>query len=384
MFMDNEPGEERLVADWTLTLEDMFKVEKCRGESNRRWFAVQLCYLRNEGKFLEDFANFPLKIINFVSLQMGLLPVLLMTDPGREATTSSYRLRLQNYLGVQNLTDETEAHLRNLLKQEAVSGKTEKEMSKTARFYLRERKVLLPPLRFFTKLIRESLLFAQEDVFTEVADLLSEEVGTGLEGLLEVENNRSRLFDLKEYPPKATSRAIVKYLEKYHFVNAITKNKIDLSGINPHFGSFNRGVPFSNNKMFWYLLSEAGMIEEKREELRNDETLKRIYNEKFNAVYGLGLVNIIDRPTRDVTQLIKGEELPGRKKISRIIKAEMPKVVCFIGKVTYQKYTGLKDFSFGWQDAIGKSRVFVMHAPLRGEAIVRIRELMEIVRAAQD
>ena len=27
MFMDNEPAEERLVADWTLTLEDTFEVE---------------------------------------------------------------------------------------------------------------------------------------------------------------------------------------------------------------------------------------------------------------------------------------------------------------------------------------------------------------------
>lgn len=136
--------------------------------------------------------------------------------------------------------------------------------------------------------------------------------------------------------------------------------------------------------MFWYLLSEAGMIAEKREELRSDGALKRIYEEKFNAVYGLGLVNIIDRPTRDVTQLVKGEELPGREKIFRIIKNEMPKVVCFIGKVTYQKYTGLKDFSFGWQDSICKSKVFVMHAPLRGEAIVRIRELREIAKIARD
>ncbi len=233
MFMDNEPGEERLVADWTLTLEDVFEVEKCRGESNRRWFAVQLCFLRNEGRFLEHFENFPLKIINFISLQLGILSVLLMTEPGREATISGYRSRLQNHLGIQNLTDEMEAHLRNLLKQEAVSGKTEKEMSDAAQFYLRERKVLLPPVKFFTKLIRESLLFAQADVFTEVADLLPDEIGTELEGLLEVENNRSRLFDLKEYPPKANSRAILKYLEKYHFVNALTKNKIDLSSINP-------------------------------------------------------------------------------------------------------------------------------------------------------
>ena len=59
-------------------------------------------------------------------------------------------------------------------------------------------------------------------------------------------------------------------------------------GINPHPGSFSRGVPFSNNKLFWYLLSEAGLIKEKRDELRDDKTLGQIYKEKFNAVYGLG------------------------------------------------------------------------------------------------
>jgi len=160
------------------------------------------------------------------------------------------------------------------------------------------------------------------------------------------------------------------------------KSKILFVGINPHFGSYNRGVPFSNNKLFWYLLSDAGLIKEKRDELRNDETLKRIYQEKFNEVYGLGFVNIIRRPTRDVTKLNKSEELPGRKKITRIIDVEAPKIVCFIGKVTYQKYTGRNDFTFGWQADIGKSRVFVMHFPLRGEAIVRIRELKEIAQAA--
>ena len=86
------------------------------------------------------------------------------------------------------------------------------------------------------------------------------------------------------------------------------KPEILFVGINPHFGSFERGVPFSNNKLFWYLLADAGIIEEKRDELRNDEALKRMYEAKFNAVYGLGLVNIIDRPTRDVTKLVKGEE----------------------------------------------------------------------------
>ena len=95
-------------------------------------------------------------------------------------------------------------------------------------------------------------------------------------------------------------------------------------------------------------------------------------------------MNIIDRPTQDVTKLIKGEELPGRKKVSRIIKSETPNVACFVGKVTYEKYVGSKEFSFGWQEGIGKSKVFVMHFPLRGEAIVRIRELQEIARVRVD
>lgn len=233
MSMVNEPSDERLVADWTLSLEDMREVERCRGEDNRRRFAIQLCCLRNGGGFLETFTDFPIKIINFISLQLGLVPVLLMTESGRGATDSNYRFRIQKYLGIRDLTTETETQLRSLLKQAAVSGKSEKEMKDAAQTYLRERKVLLPKDLFFTKLIRESLLFAQEDAFTEVADLLAEAVGTELESLLEVENNRSRLFDLKEYPPKATAAAILKYLEKCHFAGGLTKNKIDLRGINP-------------------------------------------------------------------------------------------------------------------------------------------------------
>jgi TDG/mug DNA glycosylase family protein len=155
-------------------------------------------------------------------------------------------------------------------------------------------------------------------------------------------------------------------------------------GINPHPGSFDRGVPFSNNKLFWYLLSEAGILEETRDDLRDDERLKRVYKQKFNATYRLGFVNIIDRPTRDITGIKKGKELPGRRKISRIIKREAPKVVCFIGKVAYEKYIGSRDFTFGWQKPIGESRAFVMHFPLRGEALVRVRELRKVVRASRD
>lgn len=153
-------------------------------------------------------------------------------------------------------------------------------------------------------------------------------------------------------------------------------------GINPHHGSFSRGVPFSNNKMFWYLLSRAGIINETVDELKNDQKLKSMWEERFNRVYQLGLVNIINRPTRDISLLVKGEELAGVNNIDAIIKNHQPPVVCFIGKITYQKFTALKDVSFGWQADLYHSRVFVMHSPLRGEASIRIDDLKIVAAAA--
>jgi TDG/mug DNA glycosylase family protein len=155
--------------------------------------------------------------------------------------------------------------------------------------------------------------------------------------------------------------------------------KLLFVGINPHPGSFNRGVPFSNNKQFWYLLSSAGLIDESRDELREDAQLVKVYKNKFNKIYELGLVNIIERPTINITLLKNGEEQKGRQKIKKIIETQKPEVVCFIGKVTYEKYIGSKNFTFSWQDDIAESKVYVMHSPLRGMANVRIQEL-KIVR----
>ncbi len=166
-----------------------------------------------------------------------------------------------------------------------------------------------------------------------------------------------------------------------HYVSS--KNaRIMFIGINPHYGSYRRGIPFSNNKMFWYLLNRAGIISENADTLRNDVGLKRIYRNKFLQVYNLNFTNIITRPSRDVSQLKRGEENNGRKRILRSISANKPNVVCFIGKITYSKFIGNNDFKFGWQDDIYGSKVYVMHFPIRGKAQVRIRELKEVNRVA--
>ncbi len=162
----------------------------------------------------------------------------------------------------------------------------------------------------------------------------------------------------------------------------ISKNAAILFvGINPHFGSYNRGVPFSNNKMFWYLLSEAKIIKETREFLRDDKRLKSLYR-IISKKYKINFINIIDEPTKNVSQLKKGEETRGVKRLTKIIEQKKPKVVCFIGRVTFNKFKGDNKFRFGLQSKYSNSIVYVMHFPIRGYAKIRVKELKTVKRLA--
>jgi TDG/mug DNA glycosylase family protein len=163
----------------------------------------------------------------------------------------------------------------------------------------------------------------------------------------------------------------------------VAKNlRIVFVGINPHPGSYRRGVPFSNNKTFWYLLNRSGLLHEDVDALRTDRGLKEIFDTRFLSQYRLGFINLVDRPTVEVTELKRGEEKAGVERATRTILTYKPRVACFIGKVTYNKFRGTRDCNYGWQENLGATHVYVMHFPIRGPADIRIQELEEIKQAS--
>jgi TDG/mug DNA glycosylase family protein len=163
----------------------------------------------------------------------------------------------------------------------------------------------------------------------------------------------------------------------------VSKNaKVLFVGINPHPGSYRRGVPFSNNKMFWYLLNRAGLLDEAERDLKDDESLKQLHDNRFIRKYALNFVNLVDRPTVDVTEVERGEEKAGIERAVETIRAHKPKVVCFIGKITLNKFQGSRACDYGWQKNIENARVYLMHFPIRGPASIRLKELREVRRAS--
>ena len=154
-------------------------------------------------------------------------------------------------------------------------------------------------------------------------------------------------------------------------------------GINPHPGSYARGIPFSNNKMFWYLLSRAGLINEPMELLKDDKELKRMYENRFAQAYRLNFINLVDRPTVDVSELKKGEEEYGIKRMLRAVKRYRPILVCFIGKVTYKTFNKGASAGYGFKGDLFGSRAYLCHFPIRGPASVRIREFRRLIGIAK-
>ena len=98
LVLPADPADEELARDWTLSEADMAEVRHCRGDTNRRRFALQLCTLRNYGRFLDDYELIPVRILTHLSRQLDLPPVLFITAriamPLSANTSSAYAIIL--------------------------------------------------------------------------------------------------------------------------------------------------------------------------------------------------------------------------------------------------------------------------------------------------
>src|SRR5215510_9243350 len=99
LILPEDPSAEDLMQYWTLSAQDHAEVLRCRGDANRRRFAVQLCTLRAYGRFLPEATPAPVAITNYLARQLDLSLVLFGDVPSRLATETGHRQRILGYLG---------------------------------------------------------------------------------------------------------------------------------------------------------------------------------------------------------------------------------------------------------------------------------------------
>jgi TnpA family transposase len=209
--MPADPSEDELARYWSLTSADLAVIAECRGPDNRRRFALQLCMLRAHGRFLDDYQHAPIKIVNHLSRQLGLAPVLFLDRSGREPTERVQAQRIRRYLGLSRFDKTAEANLREWLRQGALEGRAAPELLIRAKERLRGWQVMLPGASTLERIVAAVVTNATADLFTAISGRLPEKLRADIELLIEVPagDARSSLFRLKDYP-KSANAAVIK------------------------------------------------------------------------------------------------------------------------------------------------------------------------------
>ncbi len=118
-----DPSEDELARHWSLMPADLAVVAECRGPDHRRRFALQVCAMRLHGRFLDDCRHAPIKIVNHLSRQPRLAPVLFLDRAGREPTGRVQAQRIRRYRAVRRFDKAAEASLRDWLRAGALEGR---------------------------------------------------------------------------------------------------------------------------------------------------------------------------------------------------------------------------------------------------------------------
>jgi TnpA family transposase len=235
LVLPADPSEEELARNWTLSEADRAEVWRCRGDDNRRRFSVQLCVLRQYGCFPDRYQGVPVRVLNHINRQLGLMPTVSLPEAERDATESSHQQRLRDYLGYRSFDDQARMLLEEHLRSRVAQGAWPEDLFDSAMDTLRFWKIIPPAVATIDRIAASISAAGRDEMFTRIASRLDQSARQELDRVLEVPTgeHRSMLFRFREYPPEATPSSLVDYLDRYKEITSLGVEGLDLGGAPP-------------------------------------------------------------------------------------------------------------------------------------------------------
>jgi TnpA family transposase len=233
LTLPEDVSEEELARDWTLSDADHDEALRCRGDDNRRRFALQLCVLRQYGRFLDRYGDVPVRILNHLNRQLGLRPTVSLPEAERDATESSHQQRIREYLGYRTFDDEIRTLLEEHLRCRVAQGAWPEDLFDSAMDALHSWKIIPPAVATIDRVAASIASAGREEMCGRIASRLDQSTRQVVEGVLDVppEKPRSILFHFREYPPEATPGSLANYLDRYREITSLGVAGFDLTGI---------------------------------------------------------------------------------------------------------------------------------------------------------
>lgn len=127
--------------------------------------------------------------------------------------------------------------------------------------------------------------------------------------------------------------------------------KLVIVGCNPGQRSARVGHYYAGrSNLFWPLLFESGIVPEPLEHREDMRLLE----------FGVGLTDLVKRPTRGIEELTREEFAEGRLLLAKKLEEFKPRMVAFNGKIVYESFAG-KRCTLGLQkERLYGARIFVL------------------------
>ena len=230
------PSRAELERFFFLDDADRLLIEPKRRAHNRLGFAAQLTTVRFLGVFLDDLADVPTEVADYLAEQLGVPNASVLKTYGeRENTRLEHVRELREVFGYREFA-WAEAELRAWVDARAwTTGEGPKALFDAAVGWLRERRVLLPGVTTLVRLVGSVRAEANERLWETLYGLLGTGQRAVLDSLLEVPpgGRVSELDRLRRGPVRVSGPAMKAALERVREIAAFGMADVDVAAVPP-------------------------------------------------------------------------------------------------------------------------------------------------------
>lgn len=215
---------------------DREKVQAKRRAHNRLGFAVQLTTVRFLGRFMPDPRQVPVEVAEYLAEQLGIADAAVLAGYGeRDGTARSHAREIQQDGGWRNFAEVKDELVVWLDARAWTTGDGPKALFDAAVGWLRERRVLLPGVSRFARLVASVRESANQRLWDTLYGLLSVGQRGVLDSLLTVPPGArvSELDRLRRGPVRVSGPQVKAALERAEEIITLGMGELDVSGIPP-------------------------------------------------------------------------------------------------------------------------------------------------------